>query len=153
MVTLRPMTQAEYDQWADPMWEKFAHDRARNTGTSIEDERAATMRQRAELLPQEMQTPGHRFWIVEAGDQRRVGTLWVQIRDAKHEAYIYDIEMDPDQRGKGYGRKAMAALEAEVRPLGITQIALNVFGDNAVAMKLYQAMGYRAAATYMLKDL
>ena len=153
MATLRPMTQAEYDAFADPMWEDFTHERARAEGNPIEEERAVVAQQRATLLPNELQTPEHRFWIVEDADQQRVGILWVQLRDARHEAFIYDIEMDPAQRGKGYGRQALEALEAEVRPLGITRITLNVFGGNSPAITLYQTAGYQTDAMLMHKDI
>lgn len=153
MVTLRPMTQADYDQFAGAMWEDYAQVGARNSGMSIEDARAFAAKQRAELVPNELQTPGHRFWVVENAERQRVGVLWVQLRDAQHLAFIYNIEMDPAERGKGYGRQALEALEAEMRPLGITKIGLNVFGDNTVAMRLYQSMGYQTVATNMQKDI
>ncbi|HEY7832695.1 MAG TPA: GNAT family N-acetyltransferase [Ktedonobacterales bacterium] len=153
MVNLRLMTQAEYDAFADPMWEDFTHDLARATGNSIEEARTGVAQQRATLLPDELHTPGHRFWIVEDPNHQRVGILWVQLRDARHEAFIYDIEMDAAARGKGYGRQTLEALEAEVRPLGITRISLNVFGGNATAVHLYQTSGFQTDSMQMHKDI
>lgn len=153
MVALRPMTQAEYDAFDGSLWEDYAQDVARNTGMSVEDARAFGAKQRAELVPNGLHTEGQRFWIVENTEHQRVGVLWVQLRAAQHEAFIYDIEMEPAERGKGYGRQTLEALEAEVRPLGLTRIGLSVFGDNAVAMNLYRKMGYQTIATAMKKDI
>lgn len=153
MVTLRPMTQAEFDAFDGSMWDDYEQDIVRNSGMSIEEVHSDAMKQRAELLPDGLQTEGQRFWIVENAEHQRVGVLWVQLRNVKHEAFIYNIVMEPAERGKGYGRQTLEALETEVRPLGITTIGLSVFGDNAVAMKLYQQMGYQTIATAMKKDL
>ena len=153
MVTLRPMTQAEYDTFDGPMWEDYAQEGARNAGMSIEDARAFAAKQREELLPDGLHTEGQRFWIVENADHQRVGILWVQLRAAQHEAFIYNIEMESAERGKGYGRQTLEALEAEVRPLGYTKIGLSVFGDNTVAMDLYRKMGYQTIATAMQKAI
>ena len=38
-------------------------------------------------------------------------------------------------------------------PLGVTQIALNVWGDNVVARRLYERVGYQPQAIYMTKDI
>lgn len=153
MVTLRSMTQAEYDAFDGPMWEDYAKEGARNVGMSIEEARAFAAKQRAELLPDGLLTEGQRFWIVENADHQRVGILWVQLRAAQHETFIYNIEMEPAERGKGYGRQTLEALEAEVRPLGFTKISLSVFGDNTVAMNLYRKIGYQTVATAMKKDI
>lgn len=153
MVTLRPMTQAEYDAFDGAMWEDYAQEVARNAGMSLEDARAFGAKQRAELVPNGLHTEGQRFWIVENAEHQRVGILWVQLRAAQHEAFIYNIEMEPAERGKGYGRQTLEALEAEVRPLGFTRIGLSVFGNNAVAMNLYRKLGYQTVATAMKKDI
>lgn len=153
MVTLRPMTDDEYTAYAGTMLEDYAATRARNSGTTLEEERAASAQQIAELLPNGLHTPNHYFWraINEAGES--VGTLWVHVEPDKARAFIYDIAMDADQRGKGYGGATLAAMEAALRPLGVTNIGLNVFGDNPGAQHLYAKMGYQVVATNMRKTI
>ncbi len=151
-VTLHPMTEEEYTTFSATLWEDFAQTVANNTGTTLEEASAEAARQHKDLLPQEYHTPGHKFWRVlnEAGEP--VGDLWVHIR-GNGRAFIYDIEMLPDQRGKGYGEATMRALEDALKPEGVTEISLNVFGDNAVAMNLYKKLGYLVVATGMRKPI
>jgi ribosomal protein S18 acetylase RimI-like enzyme len=135
------------------MWEDYAHERARNFATPVEEERAVAARQRAQLVPDELRTRGQRFWTVVAEDGAPVGVLWVAVEQEKRQAFIYDIEIEGEWRGRGYGRQTLDALESELRPLGVRSIGLNVFGDNAVAMDLYRKVGYRTVATTMRKEL
>ena len=153
MLTLRPMTQAEYDAFNTTLWESYAQERARNLRTPIEEQRAAAAEQRASLLPNGLNTADHYFWTMVNEGGEAVGQLWVNVRNEKHESFIYDIEVDAAQRGKGYGKQALEQLEAQMRPLGVTRIALNVFVDNVIATNLYRKMGYETAATLMQKDI
>ncbi|MEC5182355.1 ribosomal protein S18 acetylase RimI-like enzyme [Arthrobacter sp. CG_A4] len=66
---------------------------------------------------------------------------------------MFDVEIQPALRSKGFGRQAMILGEAEARRLGATSIGLNVFGYNANARKLYESLGYEATAIQMRKDL
>lgn len=153
MSALRPMTEAEYTHLMSYMWEDYAQERARNFRTPIEDERADAERQRPQLLPDGPNTPGHRFWTVVDDSGAAVGSLWVFVDEPKKRAFIYNIVIDAAQRGRGYGRRTLELLEETLRPQGVTRIALNVFGDNAVAQALYRKIGYYTVATYMQKEI
>ncbi len=153
MVTLRPMTEAEYDTFQAHSLEGYIAERAAADDTTPEQEREAATKQANGILSEGFATPGHRFWKVIEPGGAAVGSLWVMIDDAQRRAFIYDIEIDEAQRGKGYGEATMRALEEELRPTDITHIALNVFGPNAIARALYDKMGYRVAAAYMHKRI
>jgi GNAT superfamily N-acetyltransferase len=153
MFRLEPMTQSEYEHYTTELWEDYAAVRARNFQTTVEYERERAARQREELLPQERETPNHWFWNMVAETDGVAGHLWVHVRSEEHSAFIYDIEVLEAHRRKGYARSALAALEDFVRPLDVTRIALNVFGDNPGAQQLYQQVGYRAVAISMQKEL
>jgi ribosomal protein S18 acetylase RimI-like enzyme len=73
----------------------------------------------------------------------RSGTDW----------WIYDIVVDPEFRGTGLGRPTLRAAEDYVVAHGGTRIGLNVFGPNAVARHLYDAVGYEVMSVQMMKDL
>lgn len=155
-VQLRPMTDDEYNAWSATVWEDYAQDRAKAGNTPIEQERAEAQQQHEELLPNGLHTDHHYFWMVmDAANPQAgaVGKLWVFHNEPKKQAYIYDIEMNPELRGKGYGRATLAALEDEMRAHGVTRIALNVFGYNSVARHLYQSVGYSEVAVLMQKDI
>lgn len=153
LVTLRPMSDAEFDEYMRVLRVNYAQERAESANTPLEEEQVEADRQIDQLLPEGLRSPGHYFWHVvdEAGNA--VGTLWVFEDVAKHRAFIYGIEMRAEQRGKGYGTAALAALEETLRPRGVTRIALNVFGKNTGAQRLYARVGYYPTAIAMQKDL
>lgn len=147
------MTEQEFEEYGEHLWEDYAQERARNLGTTIEEERATAAQQRETLLPEGQRSAGHFFWKGVDESAGTVGNLWVFVDEGKRRAFIYDIEMDAAQRGRGYGTQTLAALEDQLKPLGVRRIGLNVFGDNAVAQHLYQKVGYRTVAAQMEKDI
>ena len=68
-------------------------------------------------------------------------------------AFIWDIAIVAEYRGRGYGRAALQALEPLVRELGYDSIGLHVFGDNEVARQLYRSVGYMETDVSMQKRL
>jgi ribosomal protein S18 acetylase RimI-like enzyme len=68
-------------------------------------------------------------------------------------AFIWNIEIDPNHRGKGYGSQTMLALEEKVKELGLATIGLNVFGHNGTAIRLYQKLGYGTSSMTMYKNV
>ncbi len=153
MVTFEPMREDQYERFVSVLWEAYTHERARNARTPLDEERALVAKQHASLLPDGMRTPGHLFWNIVDEAVGPVGVLWVFVDEQTHRAYIYDIEIDAAHRRHGYGEQALSALEERMRSQGVMRIALNVFGDNDVAMRLYQRVGYRTLATMMQKEL
>ncbi|HEX5799326.1 MAG TPA: GNAT family N-acetyltransferase, partial [Gaiellaceae bacterium] len=89
-------------------------------------------------------------WAVEAGGTT-VGSVFLGLRDGG--AWLYDITIAEAERGRGYGRAAMVALEDEVRALGFDRVALNVWGGNAVARGLYRSLGYTEDSVHMSKPV
>jgi ribosomal protein S18 acetylase RimI-like enzyme len=153
MLSLRPMTEEEFEQFKGPNMEDYAQERSRNFDTPIEQERAIAADQYARFLKDGIHTLGQRLWVVTEETGAAVGHLWVGIEDAEHMAFIYFIGINADQRGKGYGAQTLDLLEEAMRPLGIQQIGLNVFSDNAVAQRLYARQGYRITNYSMLKQI
>ena len=105
------------------------------------------------LLPNGLDTAGHVLWSVvdAAGDE--VGILWVATDRRPGYAFIYDIEMNPNQRGRGFGTAALLALDDWCRANGIASIGLQVFGHNQGAWQLYKRMGYVETSVQMEKRL
>jgi GNAT superfamily N-acetyltransferase len=54
----------------------------------------------------------------------------------------------PALRGKGLGRRLVAALEAEARVLGVRRLVLETGVRQAAALALYQATGFHAIPLY-----
>jgi ribosomal protein S18 acetylase RimI-like enzyme len=127
---------------------------ARDAGMAPEKATALAAAQMNELFPGRAPSPQQLVYVLEA-DGERVGELWVCDREdrVQHALFIYNIEIDEEHRGKGYGKAAMELAESEARRLGIDRIALNVFGKNEVARNLYRSLGYEENAVSMSKNL
>ena len=90
------------------------------------------------------------------GDETPVGRVWVSLthpRGVPGTAFIFDIEIVPEHRGKGLGRELLETVEDEVARLGHTHLALNVFGSNHAAIALYSSAGYEVITQQMRKEL
>jgi RimJ/RimL family protein N-acetyltransferase len=152
-ITLRPMTEAEYQRLRESIFEDYARETASVRSTSLEEGRQEAARQFDALLPDGIASKGHYFWRIIADDGSAVGDLWVLVEPEKQRAFIYFIGIDEAYRGRGYSKAAMLALETAVKPLGASHIDLNVFGDNTVAIRLYESLGYRPTAMNMRKAI
>lgn len=153
MITLRPMTDSEYQRLREAIFEDYARDLANVNSIAIDEGRKAAERQFAQLLPDGMASKGHYFWRIVAENGDAVGDLWVLVESEKARAFIYFVGIDEQYRGQGYSRAAMLALESTVKPLGANHIDLNVFGDNTVAVRLYESLGYKPTAMNMRKEI
>ncbi len=150
MIALRPLREEEYADWDAAHRAEYSRGLIAHVGMSREDAEAKVERDVAGVLPDGFATPGTRIWAVE-DDGRRVGAVFVGLRDAG--AWLYDITIDEPERGRGVGRAAMTALEDELRALGNTTVRLNVWGGNEVARGLYRSLGWIEESVHMRKQL
>lgn len=153
-VRLRPVTPAEFPAFVAESKAGYAEGIEVHGGQTHE---AAQQKAEADfpaVLPLGLATPGHHIFTVEA-DGTAVGRLWLAERElgGRRVLYVYDVSIDPEHQGRGYGRAAMSLAEAEARTRGIDRIELNVFGGNDVARGLYRSLGYVETAAQMRKDL
>jgi ribosomal protein S18 acetylase RimI-like enzyme len=123
--------------------------RAGNWNPEEAEERAA--RETDELLPDGVDTAAMVLLVGET-EVGVGGLVWVGAAPAGRSGWwIYDIEVVPAQRGRGYGRALLEAAEREAQLRGAESIGLNVFGGNDAARGLYESSGYEVAATHMRK--
>src|ERR1700756_5442026 len=59
------------------------------------------------------------------------------------DAFVDEIYLREEDRGRGWGKKAMAFLENAARELGIRALHLGVVEGNDVALRLYEAIGFQ----------
>ena len=149
-VTLRPLREDEYGAWDAEHRREYARGLVEHAGLTQAEAEAKVARDIPAALPDGLATPDVHVWAAEA-DGRRVGTVFFGLRGT--EAWLYEITIDEGERGRGYGRSAMLALEEEVRALGHDRLALNVWGGNEVARGLYRSLGYAEQAVHMRKLL
>lgn len=139
----RPMTRQEFSSWRAKSVAEYATEMAESGSASPEEAEAASVAQFDQTLPDGLETADHRFLCLEAGGEV-VATNWILHHRNPGTSFVYGVEVSEGHRGKGYGRAAMVIGEQATLDAGDTHLALNVFGHNAVAISMYEAMGYRA---------
>lgn len=149
MITLEPMTDETFAAWMPATWASYRQELiASGLSEAAADENIA---QNVKVtMPDGVLAPGQHVFSVCDGVEP-VGAVWLAER--ANEWFIYDIEIDAEHRGKGYGREAMRRIEEFVRAHAGTTIGLSVFGFNEVARALYTSEGYETTRLSMQKRL
>lgn len=81
--------------------------------------------------------------IVAAAEGKRVLGYARTIRENDEEGYIEYIGVDPEERGKGIGRKVLSkALDYLLNDVGVRSVTLCVNDDNDDAKSLYTSVGF-----------
>ncbi|MEV7774134.1 GNAT family N-acetyltransferase [Kitasatospora sp. NPDC086791] len=146
--TARPMDAAALQDWLDGGAERFARALVAS-GLTEEQAHAKSGGGRQNLLPQGVQTPGVvlRSLYGADGGPEPYGSIWVALHlrdlpDGEPLAWVMVVEVSPAHRGRGHGRTLMLLAERECLAAGVRNLGLNVFADNAVAVRLYDSLGY-----------
>ena len=139
-VHLRPMPADEFAGYRDHLVTEYAQEMFdAGAFTDLTSALEASERSTGELLPDGPDTPGQHLWTAYDGDTP-VAILWIHVDGPR--GYIYDIEVRPEQRRRGYGREVLDAGARASRDLGAEGLGLNVFGHNDGARALYEQAGY-----------
>jgi len=109
-----------------------------------------------ELLPDGPATKDHFLYAIKGDhEDSPAGLLWFAIdrSGSRLKAFVYDLFVEEACRRKGYAREAMLEMEELLRQMGVSRVALHVFGDNSGAMSLYRAIGYQTSDLIMAKEI
>lgn len=151
-----PMTGEELKAYIAYSRGAYVDDRVTHGGEDRLDAEEVAARQYAEEFKDGEPAEGHfLFTGRDATTGERVGVLWLFERAtaAGTSVFVYDVEVEEELRGQGWGRELMAYGEQWARGRGAHEIALNVFGGNARARGLYTSLGYSERAVTMSKPL
>jgi ribosomal protein S18 acetylase RimI-like enzyme len=153
MIELVEKSEADLATWLTTMWTGYRADLLA-AGMSPKEAEQNVERNRAHLMDGERPTAGQHILDV-INDGAVVGTLWLGHlpNQGSNEWFIYDIVIDEAFRGTGLGRATMRAAEEFVTSKSGTRLALNVFGPNTVARRLYESLDYEVMSVSMFKDL
>jgi ribosomal protein S18 acetylase RimI-like enzyme len=154
-VVLRPMAPDELRSFLEHGRVGYVEQMVEYGGRTREAAQAKADADYASLFPDGVPSPGHHLFAAEL-DGERVGHLWLAPQQpgwADGTAFVYDVEVAPTFRGKGYGRAIMLAAEEHARRIGASVLALNVFGGNTAAIALYTSLGYQVSSQQMQKRL
>lgn len=144
MSVLRPISDDEYARWLETVIPGYAEDKVACGQWPAESALELSRKEYAKLLPEGKNTESNYIYSVLGAGGEVVGTLWfvAKVQANRQIAYVYDIYVLPDRRRQGHAFRAFQALEREAAKLGLTGIALHVFGHNYEAQALYNKLGY-----------
>jgi len=155
-VTVKKMTSAEFEAFRNHTIAAYAQAHSSVGNWSDEESLARSIQAIDDLLPNGENTP--ETLVLNAFDEEgnSIGYLWIGLQrrgGSLGEAWIYDIELYEEFRGKGYGRALLQLAEESVRSHGAKRLGLNVFGNNPVARNLYESSGFDITSMQMAKEL
>ncbi|MET7860739.1 GNAT family N-acetyltransferase [Streptomyces sp. NPDC005318] len=154
-VTGRPMTEAEFEQWATTAVTGYAQTWIERGVPADEALRKAEISHRTHL-PHGLATEGARLHaLVHEGDGV-VGHVWVsdfEMHPGTVVGYVFDVEVEETFRGRGYGRALMLEAERIALAAGHERIGLHVLSSNTPAVRLYESLGYTVTQYNLVKPL
>lgn len=155
-LTAVPPHPDEFATWSAHQVREYARDKIANGSWSEAEAPARAEADNRTLLPQGFATTGHHVRRIEDEDTGElIAWIWVALatEGPPDLAWLFDIEIVPEHRGKGYGRQVMQLAETEAKTLGCTRLGLHVFATNNVAHHLYESCGYQVTDLSMVKTL
>jgi ribosomal protein S18 acetylase RimI-like enzyme len=153
-IKLTPMAPSRYEAWMQESIRAYAESNVESGRWDATDAMEKSEREHLGYFPEGLATPDHSVFELFV-DSNYLGYLWVyaDVTTAVHSAYIYDIEIVAEQRGKGFGKQTMLALEVWCKERNLKRIGLNVFAFNSAAIELYRGLGYETTNFRMQKEL
>ncbi|MFF8954836.1 GNAT family N-acetyltransferase [Streptomyces sp. NPDC014894] len=150
----RPMDDAEFALW----WETdldFYLGSWTDRGLAPAEALARAEADRAAALPDGRATVGVRLEVLEH-EGEPVGHLYLGRREVlpgEQGAYVYDVEVAEEHRGRGHGRSLMLLAERYALESGVRLLGLHVLAGNTRARGLYDSLGYRTTSVNAAKQL
>jgi diamine N-acetyltransferase len=98
-------------------------------------------------------SPYGRAWLIVEGESP-VGYVVLTVSFSFEyrgcDAYIDELYIAEEHRGRGIGHMAMAFVETVARELGVNAMHLEVSRDNEAALELYRRIGYVDHGRYLM---
>ncbi|WP_409254091.1 GNAT family N-acetyltransferase [Bacillus sp. SCS-153A] len=151
MITLKKMTSEEFDLYLDKAVNNYAKEKAAAGNWSKEEAVENSKKDFEQFLPNREESEDNYLFTIW-DDKSSAGVIWLS-KIGEDTGYIYDIIINEEHQGKGYGKQAMIEIEAVAKELGFSKIELHVFGHNQVAKGLYEQLNYEVTNIIMAKKL
>ena len=154
LVSIRPMTETEFKAFLAQDIHEYAAEKVRAGNWTPDEALQRSCEAHDKLLPEGLATPNHHLFTIEL-DVQPVGRLWLSSdpKTSGGAGFIYDLYVAEPFRRKGIARRALLLLEQDAIRLGLTSLALHVFGHNTAARALYESLGYSITNVNMAKTL
>lgn len=155
MIRLRAMRPGEFGGYLAYFIPDYAAEISANYDLDLASATARAEADVASSLGQGVETPGQVLLCLVPGEAGApvLGYLWCKPDPDTRSVFINDFYVAPEHRGKGYGRAALAALEAQFPAPDWHELRLRVAADNPRARALYEATGFRVTGINMSKAL
>lgn len=150
------MTEDEFSAYRPRLVREYAQEHVRAGTWTPEEALSRSEADIDELLPRGLAQPDTLLLTAMDKDGVAIGLTWIALvhpRGVADTAWIFDIEVFAEHRGRGLGRALLSAVEREVTRHSVGHLALNVFGSNGAARRLYESAGYAVTTQQMLKRL
>ncbi|KSU64869.1 GNAT family N-acetyltransferase [Arthrobacter sp. NIO-1057] len=153
-LTLIPLPPEKFSSWLGRSTSEYITDLI---ATDIPEEQATENAQRTmtRSFPEGQATLTNAVFTLADEVLGDVGYLWVG-QDTSGDPtswWVWDIVVEAEHRGHGFGRQAMILAEDYARSHGGQTLGLNVFGFNKTARGLYESLGYETTSIKMRKTL
>ncbi len=156
MTALIPMRDEAFDIFLVESAAGYADDNIRSGRWLPEGAHERALSELKHSLPQGVDTAdNYLFEILAEPGGATVGYIWCAIHDhyGQRSAFVYDLEVKPEFRRRGYASDALEAIQAHVTGLGVGSIGLHVFSFNEGAIALYEKLGFQVTGMNMQKTL
>ncbi len=150
------MNDKEFKDYLDSEIQSYANDKIKVGNYPPESGLEEARKEFENYLPDGRFTKGqHLFSVIDDCNGEKVGMIWfaTNMVEAPNGAFVYDIRIDDEFQGRGYGTATLLLLETKVKEFGKEKILLHVFAHNVGARKLYEKLGYVTTNIMMAKDL
>lgn len=151
MISLHQMTEDQYKDYLEKATEKYAQEKVLAGNWQPDQALIKAQEEYIRLLPHGEKTDKNYLYTIYEND-RIIGVVWLA-QKYENEGFIYDIQIQDDYQGHGYGKETMMQIEEKARQLGIKKIGLQVFGHNYIARSLYEKVGYEVTNMKMVKEI
>lgn len=155
-IALKGMNKKQFESWKSRSQANFAAEVVKSQGVTKEKAKHIAEESFRRHLPEGFETEGQYIYhIVCQKEQKPIGYAWLGNKAdlAFDHAYLYDLLLFPEFRGKGYGTAAMKVIEQEALRLGYAYLQLHAFGHNDPAIQLYLKSGFHITNVFMSKHL
>jgi ribosomal protein S18 acetylase RimI-like enzyme len=152
---IKLMSETEYNIWAPRSRASYAADKMRANSLTQEEAEKTAQDDFNRLLPDGRNSKDNFLFSAKDECGNILGFIWFCVRGAEgnRRAFICDVIIEEQHRGKGYGKQMMLLVEQEAKKEGLNRIGLHVFGFNDTAIRLYQSLGYATTDLVMEKSL
>ncbi len=154
-IALRPMRTDEFPAYVSYFVPDYAAEIAANYDLPADAAEAQARREIEKDLPAGADTPEQVLLCIidDERDDDPIGYCSYRPNTDARLVFIYDFHIRPEYQGKGYGKAALAQLEARLVAAGFEQIQLRVAADNARAQHVYRSGGFRVTGINMSKRI